>query len=331
MVLSVVWLVAGLVILYFGAEALVDGASRIALSFGVSPMIVGLTVVAFATSAPEFVVSLLATLRGTPDLAVGNVVGSNIANIALIVGATAIILPIVVERSVLRRDYPFMIAATALAIVLGWVGGAYSQTDALIFLLLLFAFLGACLRVALKQNKVFRDTAAMRAVTEPEKPPSRLVPLVKCVIGLVGLVVGAQLMVLGAVDIAQTFGISELVIGVTILAFGTSLPELATSIVAAVRKQADISLGNIIGSNIFNVGFILGGVGILSPIRVSEQAARFDLPVMGLIALVLYPIARFSGRVGRLSGAFLLSLYIGYIVSTYLISMGTIDIGLSPS
>ncbi|MFT6398148.1 MAG: cation:H+ antiporter [Bradymonadia bacterium] len=314
MIVHILLLILGLVILYFGAEYLVAGASKIALSFGISPMIIGLTIVALATSAPEFVVSLLAAVRGSPDLAIGNVVGSNVANIALIVGASAILLPMAVERDVLRRDYPIMVVALFVAIGLAWSGSKIDRVDGLILLGILAFFLAACLRVALQQNRHFRATGQMRALDPADRKLG--LQITKVVGGIIALVVGANLMVDNAVAIARHYEISELVIGATIVALGTSLPELATAIVAALRKEPDISLGNILGSNIFNTCFILGGVSMIQPIEVSEQALRLDMPVMGAIGLLLFPIMRLSYKVTRADGVLLLLAYAGYIVAS---------------
>lgn len=324
MLLSFVWLIVGLVILYYGAEFLVAGASNIALSYGISPMIVGLTVVAFATSAPEFVVSLTAALAGSPKLALGNVVGSNVANIALIVGVASLIFPMAVERSVFVRDYPTMVFISVAAIGLGWWGGAVERGDGIVLLAILLVFLSACVSVAVKQNREFKQTGAMDAIS-PEQRRLGL-QIGRCVVGLVGLVVGADLMVDNAVEIARSFEIDELVIGVSIVAIGTSLPELATSVVAALRKEADISLGNIIGSNVFNVGFILGGVSLIRPIPVDGQALHFDLPVMLLVSLLLFPLMRISMRVTRIDGALLTITYFAYLALTYLVSIGRVAV-----
>ncbi len=321
MALDIILLIVGLAILYYGAEFLVEGASKIALSYGVSPMIIGLTVVAFATSAPEFVVSLLATFDGSPDLALGNVVGSNVANIALIVGASAVLLPMTVERSVFTRDYPFMMGSVALAIVLAYLGSTIDRLDGILLLALLITFLASCLRVAVQQNREYRATGQMHAVGAQSSNGKHLL---KVVGGVGGLVVGAQLMVKSAVSIATAYNVPELVIGVTIVALGTSLPELATSIVAALKKETDISLGNILGSNIFNTCFILGGVSVLKPIPVAPEALRFDLPAMAVISLLLFPVMRLKNRVSRGDGVLMLVCYLSYIALSYSFATGVL-------
>lgn len=322
MLLPSLLLIVGLVVLYFGAEFLVEGASKIALGFGISPMIIGLTVVAAATSAPEFVVSLMATMNGSPDLALGNVVGSNVANLALIVGASAVLLPMTVERSVFSRDYPFMIGSVTIALVAAYVGDRIGRIDAIVLLSFLGVFLGLCLRVALAQNREFKATGQMAALNASKR--GNLKHIGKVLGGVAGLVIGAKLMVDNAVQIALHFGISELVIGVTIVALGTSLPELATAIVAALKKEPDISLGNIIGSNIFNTCLILGGVAAIEPISIAAEAQRFDLPAMAAISLLIFPMMRRENRVTRLDGSILLVLYTSYIVFSYLFATGKI-------
>lgn len=318
MIIDFVLLLVGLTVLYYGAEFLVDGASKIALGYGISPMIIGLTIVAFATSAPEFVVSLLATLDGSPALAIGNVVGSNIANIALIVGASAVILPMTVERSVFSRDYPFMMGSILLTLAIVYTFSAINLPSGLLLLVVLGVFLYKCLKIALKQNREFRATGTERAVTETGSVGANAI---KVLGGVVGLVVGAQLMVKSAINIASEFGVPELVIGVTIVALGTSLPELATAIVAALKKEPDISLGNILGSNIFNTCFILGGVSVIKPIPVPEEALRFDLPAMAFVALLLFPLMRLGYKVTRADGILLLVCYVSYIVLSYVFAV----------
>ncbi len=320
MLIDFVLLIAGLVVLYYGAEFLVDGASQLAMRFGISPLIIGLTIVAFATSAPEFVVSLIATLQGSADMAVGNVMGSNIANIALIVGIASLILPMGVERIVFRRDYPFLVLITVIAFIFCVVGANISRIEGSILLLTLAGFVGFCLHAALEQARRFRATGAHKALADESHSP--WIDGGKILIGIAGLVGGAQLMVMSASDIAREFGISELAIGVTIVAFGTSLPELATSVVAAMKKETDISLGNIVGSCIFNLGFILGGVSLIRPINVPHEAIVFDIPYTVGVTLLLFPLMFIGRRVGRMDGAILTLVYVTFITRTAIVTMG---------
>jgi cation:H+ antiporter len=226
----------------------------------------------------------------------------------------------VVERSVLRRDYPIMVVAMAIATVFAMTSQQINRYEALFLLSLLGGFLWLCLREAVSQSRQYRATGQFQI---GQAAPKRIAKnAARAVAGLIGLVIGAQLMVDNAVAIARMFDISELVIGVTIVAFGTSLPELATSLVAAFRKEPDMSLGNIIGSNIFNTTFILGGVSLVAPIQASSQAVRFDLPAAMLIGLLLFPLMRMGNRISRVDAAVLLGAYVSYVVLSVLYSTG---------
>jgi cation:H+ antiporter len=313
---NVLLLLIGLVVLYFGAEYLVKGASRIAISFGISQLVVGLTVVAFATSAPEFVVSLFATLGHSADMAIGNVVGSNIANIALIIGVSAMILPFPVDESVPRRDYPFLFVSAFVAWGLCWWNYNITRIEGVVLLLLLGGFLFACAKFAISQNKEFRASGAYKEVPKEVTMHGRNAAFV--IGGLIGLIIGAKLMVDNASEIARAFDISELAIGVTIVALGTSLPELATSVVAALRNEADISVGNIVGSCIFNLCFILGGVSLIDPLDVSREAVIFDFPASLILVVGLFPLIRYRKHVNRIDGALLALFYALYIAATYM-------------
>lgn len=316
MLVDFLLLFVGLVVLYYGAEFLVKGASRVAIGFGISPLVVGLTVVAFATSAPEFIVSLLAALQDSADMAIGNVIGSNIANIALIVGVSALILPFPVDQTVVRRDYPFLLVSALFV----WGAAAWNldinRIEAVILLVILAGFLYACALYALDQNKEFVASGAYKQIPKEMLQHGR--NTLYLIGGFIGLVIGAKLMVDNATAIARAFDISELIIGVTIVALGTSLPELATSVVAALRGEADISIGNIVGSCIFNLCFILGGVSLFDPLSVSEQALRFDFPASVVLVVGLFPLIRFRKKVGKLDGALLVAFYVVYIVLTAL-------------
>ncbi|TVR01146.1 MAG: sodium:calcium antiporter [Deltaproteobacteria bacterium] len=312
---SLLLFIVGLVLLVAGADHMIERAARLGTRLGVSRLVLGLTVLAFGTSAPEFVISLLAGLGGSPDLAVGNVVGSNIANVALVVGLTAIFLPLAVDRLARRRDIPYMLAGLALLIVLG-LDGIFSRLDAILLLLYIGGFLALCTRQALRERRIQRETAALPAVDPDAASP--LTDVLVLLSGLAALVVGAQLMVRAASDIARTIGVSELVIGVSIVAIGTSLPELATSVIAAVKKELDMSLGNILGSNIFNTGFVVGGVALVVPLPVDPQAVAFDMPVMLVISLLLIPLTLRGRAIGRGAGILLVSLFVAYLAGTFL-------------
>lgn len=309
---------AGLVLLYFGAEWLVAGAAGLARSYGVRPLIVGLTVVAYGTSSPELVVGVSAGLQGEGAIAVGNVVGSNIANLALILGMTALVMPPNVEAELLRREVPVLLATTAI-VPLALADGRLGIPEA-------GALLGLAIGYTAWMVQTSRRTAASSLVagqveidanlavgTTPT--PSRLRLALRGLVGLALLVLGGHLLVEGAVGIARAIGMSERVIGLTIVAIGTSLPELATSLIAAGRGHPDIAVGNVIGSNIFNVLLILGGSGLAGSIIVPVASIRGDLVALGVVTVVA-ALAMVTGRrVSRIEGALLVLAYVGFLVS----------------
>ena len=290
----------GLAILYFGAEGMLGGATRIARRLGVSPLVIGLTLVAFGTSAPELSLDVTAAFRGSTELAFGDLVGSNIANVGLILGVAAIIRPLRVHARLLRAEVPIMISTALLVWGLAF-DGELSRQDGLILLALLVLFLGYSFRAARA------ETAAVRAEFA-EAAPKAGKPVVDgfmVVVGLIGLIVGAQLMVHAAVTVAEHLGVSKLMIGLTIVAIGTSLPELATSIVAARRDDADIVAGNVIGSNIFNMLCVLALVAVIRPIPVPVSSLQVDVPVMAAYSALLVPIMLRGMVVTRGEGVFL--------------------------
>ncbi len=293
--------ILGLAGLFFGGEFLVRGASAIARSFRLSPMVIGLTIVGFGTSAPEMLVSVQAALAGSPAIAIGNVVGSNIANILLILGISAVIAPLIIPVRKLWRDLGFMLLATAVIWVM-LLDGNVTRLDGLLLILGLVVFLA----VAFLTGKV-----------EPEEDTSGDMPQWKAwaytLGGLVVLVIGARLLVDGATEIARGFGVSEAVIGLTIVAVGTSLPELATSVVAAIRKQTEIAVGNIVGSNIFNIFGILGTTALIAPIPSEARFAMVDMPWAAAAAIGLTVLAFLLGGLPRIAGALLLATYGGYL------------------
>ena len=259
--LSFIMLVFGFVLLVWGADKFVAGASALARRLGVSPLLVGLTIVAFGTSAPELAVSLTAALQGANEIAVGNVVGSNIFNLLMVAGLSAVVCPLVMDRTLLRRDWPISLGAAVLLLVYILPDLTISRIEGIILLLLFAMVLGMQIRAALKN----RDTL------ESEEDEITMPPLmigVNIVLGLACIIIGGQLAVNGATGIARMFGLSETLIGLTIVAIGTSLPELVTSLVAARKGQNEIAMGNVIGSNIFNLLFILGVSATITPIPV---------------------------------------------------------------
>ena len=305
-----IWLqlIGGLVLLAGGGEFLVRGASSLAARLGLSSLVIGLTVVAFGTSAPEVAVSLGATLDGRSAIAVGNVVGSNAFNVLFILGASALIAPLAVSRQILRVDVPIMIAVSVLALVMA-LDGKYGLIDGLVMLAAFAGYVVFTVREGKRQ-------AAADEPAEVKGPAWLSFALVAG--GLALLVLGARFFVAGAIDLARLLGLSETVIGLTIVAAGTSLPEVATSIMAAVRGQRDIAVGNVVGSNIFNVLLILGLSAVVGRgLEVPASILRFDLPVMLAAAIALAPIALVRGHLARWEGGFFLAAYVAYV--TYLV------------
>jgi cation:H+ antiporter len=291
---------------------LVRGASRLAVSFGVSPLVVGLTVVAFGTSAPEMAVSVGSALGGAPDLAIGNVVGSNIANVLLILGISALITPLLVDEQIIRQEIPIMIGASALLVVMALDGNI-----GLVESIVLFALVIAYTLFLVVQSR--RASKAVQDEFETGIPTSTwdrhwAVQLALIAVGLVLLVVGADWLVDAAVAFARAFGVSDLVIGLTVVAVGTSMPEIATSIIAAIRGQRDIAVGNVVGSNVFNILAVLGAAGIASGVGlpVSDAARNFDLWVMLAVAFACLPIMITGREIARWEGVVFLAYYVAY-------------------
>jgi cation:H+ antiporter len=309
MTLAIIYLLAGLVLLYYGAEALVRGSSSLALRLGLSPLVVGLTVVAFGTSTPELMVSLKAALAGQADISVGNVVGSNICNIGLILGICALVTPIATTSQIVRIDIPIMLAITAITIFL-LADGTIGLPEGIFLTTLLVAYIVFSIGLARRQPADSLGTEFGEEVKISKR--GLAIDLLMVAGGLVLLVFGARFLVDGAVIIARTFGWTEALIGLTVIAVGTSLPELATSLVAAIKKEADIAVGNIVGSNIFNLLGILGITAIVHPLA-ATGIGRIDYAVMAVFALVLWPMAYHQKRITRLEGAILLAGYVAYV------------------
>jgi cation:H+ antiporter len=333
----------GLVLLVAGGELLVRGAAGLAARIGMSPLVVGLTVVAFATSAPELAVTLGAVLGGEPGLAVGNVVGSNIANVLMILGTAAVILPLLVKVQLVRVDIPFMATFSVLFLLLAGDGGL-SRVDGLILFVLLALYISVAIILSRRDGqaddlhgpgasiatasagRVSRtvgdnaDTMTEAAREVDAKGGSIGRDLLFLLIGVGLLIVGANILVRGATGIATAFGVSDLIVGLTVVAVGTSLPELATSIVAVRRGQRDLAVGNVVGSNIFNIGAVAGLAGIISPtgLPVPESALALDIPLMIAASVVLLPLAFTGSVIRRWEGALLLGLYIAYLIYTVL-------------
>ena len=300
MLINIVLLVMGLVVVLKGADWLTDGAVNIASRFGVSQMVIGLTIVAMGTSMPELCVSMVSALKGTPDLAVGNVVGSNTLNTLLIVGCSALVAPIMVKRSSVRRDIPFAVLASLLMLIFCLDGGIDRLDDALLFIL--FAvFMFVTVKYGKNEGTEAKTTAA---------PLGKAALLL--VVGLVCLILGSNLFVDNASFIASTLGVSDAVIGLTIVAGGTSLPELATSMVSAKKGNSDIAIGNVIGSNVFNILMIIGVTGLVKPMHI-KGITSLDLIVMLASMLLLWFFCRTTYKVKRWEGAVLAISYIAYL------------------
>jgi cation:H+ antiporter len=300
---DVLLVVVGLVGLYGGGELLVRNASSLARSLGLSPLVIGLTVVAFGTSAPELAATVAAALRGAPEIALGNVIGSNIANIGLILALTALVYPLVTRWGFVRRELPIMLGATALASVL-LLDGELERVEGVVLLAALAAFLVLS----------FRDAGGEGATaSSAPRSGSAVRSGLLAALGVVVLVVGAQALVAGAVAIASALGVSERVIGLTMVAVGTSLPELASSLVAALRRETDIILGNIVGSNVFNLLAVLGVAALVHPLGFDALAVRADLVVMAAFSIVMAPMVLRGLRLGRREGAALLVAYCVYV------------------
>lgn len=314
-------LIAGLVLLFAGGELLVRGAVRLAAGLGISPLVVGLTVVGFGTSTPELVTSVQAAMSGAPGIAIGNIVGSNIANILLIVGISALIYPIVINSAAFKRDGAVLLTVAIVFALVAWSMpfGRIVGAGFVIALIGYVAYVIRAERASVPDHGAVHDKAAALAGTDPALSPTqsvhgnRLASVAFCIVGLALLIGGGSLLVSSAVTLAEAFGISDTIIGLTIVAVGTSLPELITSLIAALRKQADVAFGNIVGSNIYNILGIGGVTALLSPLSVPEQIVRFDNIAMILASIVLVTFAWTGLRIGRREGALLLAGYALYV------------------
>ena len=303
LLLDYLYIFGGLIGLFFGGEALVRGSVSIARRMLISPLIIGLTVVGFGTSTPELLVSVQAALRGVPDIALGNIIGSSIANILLIVGLTALVWPIRIAAAAIRRDIIFMIASVLLLVPLFAMGE-------------LGRISGLLLVAGLSVYLVLTFLSSREDTTEDDNPAAQsslIVSVSWMTFGFVALLFGAQFLVDGAVSVARGFGVSEAFIGLTIVAIGTSLPELATSLIAAFRHQSDIAIGNVIGSNIFNVLGVLGVTALIAPISVSGRFLSFDLPILIGVSCVLAGVLLTRPQIGRGIGVLMLLGYAAYL------------------
>ncbi len=348
MLLQSILFIAGITGVYFGAEWLVKGSSKLSRDLGIKPIVIGLTVVAFGTSSPELAVSLTASIRGSNDIAIGNIIGSNIANIGLVLGIAAIVLPLKVERIIMKRELPLMIAVSAgLCLMamdrkIGLVDGILLFTGIILYISYqVYSTLDSKRKLRNSTGSTYEASSSASAssahsslqhsdsgipddktdITERVNKQSQtrrnlLFYIVYIIIGLACLLVGAHILVKSAIFIAGRLGMSEMVIGLTVVAFGTSVPEMATSVVSVLRKEADICVGNVIGSNIFNILMVIGSVALVRPLDVGRETLFFEFPAMLLFSVALIPMIRGNLRVNRLEGSL---LTVGYIVFIFLL------------
>ena len=307
--LFILAIIAGFAVLIWGADRFVDGAANIATNFGVSPLIVGLTIVGFGTSAPEMLVSALASIDGAPALGIGNALGSNIANIGMVLGITILVTPLVINSATLNREFPMLALVMALALFLLW-DQFLGYTDGLIlfagFILTLFGMAYLAIRSSKDDplEQEFEQEYAEAKMTTKQS-------ILSFIIGLTALLIGSKALVWGAVGVATLLGVSELIIGLTIVAIGTSLPELAASIISVLKNEHDIAIGNILGSNIFNILAVLAMPGLIQPSTVDSAVISRDFPFMVALFVMLYLFSR-TGHIGRLAGSSLLVVYVAY-------------------
>ena len=304
----IIFLVLGLVTLFIGAEGLIRGSSALALKIGITPLVVGLTIVAFGTSTPELVVSMKAAIIGNSSISLGNVVGSNIANIALILGVAALIRPLDVHANVIRREIPIMIGLSILLIIL-LLDGELSFIDGIIFVFGIITYNIINVVMARKEKNAEVDKEFKEGLKTGLGVPISIVMIVG---GLGLMILGANLFVTSSISIAKVIGVSDAIIGLTIVAVGTSLPELITSVVAAYKNESDIAIGNVVGSNIFNILGILGITALVIPLS-SEGISYVDFGVMLLTAIILLPLSKTGFRISRLEGGLLITGYLVYI------------------
>ncbi len=317
MLVAILAVIAGLALLVWSADKFVDGAASTARHFGMPSLLIGMVIVGFGTSAPEMVVSALAAGQGNPGIALGNAFGSNITNIALILGLTAVISPIAVQSKILRKEMPLLMLMTVLVIGLLW-DLDISRWDAIILLIGFGAFMGWSIWQGMQKKT---DTLAAEVEHEASQHSMHLkTAIFWLILGLIVLVASSRMLVWGAVEIAQAFGVSDIIIGLTIIAVGTSLPELASSIIAIRKNEHDLALGNVIGSNLFNTLAVVGIAGAIHPLAVEPEVLWRDAMFMGVLTLSLFVIGygfRGEGRINRVEGAILLAAYVGY--TAYLI------------
>ncbi len=319
MLLQCILFIIGFLGVYFGAEWLVKGSSNLSRELGIRPLIIGLTVIAFGTSSPELAVSLTASIKESSEIAIGNIIGSNIANIGLVLGITAMIFPLKVERNIIKNELPLMIAISVVFYLMamdkkiGFIDGSFLFTGIILFT-------GYHIYRTIKSSSRSynltsgTDMAGFADKQSLTRRKNLLLNILFIAIGLAGLLIGAQLLVKGAIFIAGRCGISEMAIGLTAVAFGTSIPEMATSVVSAFRKEAELCVGNIIGSNIFNILMVIGSVTLIRPLNVTQETLFFELPAMLLFSAVLIPMMMGTWAINRIKGFILVFGYCAFVV-----------------
>lgn len=314
MVVSFILLIVGFVLLVKGADFFVDGSSSIAKFLKIPSIVIGLTIVAFGTSAPEAAVSIIAGIKGSNDIAVGNVIGSNMFNLLVVLGVSAAIKPVKIDSQIIKKEFPFMLLATLAFLIISFdvalgngIANVISRNEAFLLLILMVIFLYSVITSALRSRK--ENAAAF----EEDKPKYGIVKsIIFTVGGLAGIIIGGQLVVDSASDIARGFGMSETLVGLTIVAVGTSLPELVTSIVAAKKGESDIAIGNVVGSNVFNILFVLAASAAITPMNINAQSL-FDLVVLMAVTALTYVFCITQKKVNRPEGIMLVLIYVGYL------------------
>jgi len=299
--------IIGLIILYLGGEGLVRGSSRLARAMGINPVLIGLTIVAFGTSAPELVVSIIAAFKGSNDLIMGNILGSNIANIGLILGISALIYPISIKLTLVKVELPFMISISILLLLLSQNLIIEHIEGAILFILLISMIIYSCYDAFKEPKEIEKEFSEFVQVDR-----SYYKNILYIVFGVIGLSIGAKLLVDSAISIAQSLGVSQALIGITAVAIGTSLPELTTSVIAALKRESGIIIGNIIGSNIFNIG-ILGIISVLKPIEMNQHLLQFEFFIMILFSIILLPIMKTGFKITKTEGLLLLLFYLMFL------------------
>ena len=318
MLLAIAAVLCGLALLVYAADRFVFGASGLAYNFGISPLMVGLTIVAFGTSAPEIFVSGAAAFQNNPNLAIGNAIGSNIANVGLVLGITALVVPMTVYANIIQQQFPIMFLVMFISLAI-FFNDYLGRAEAIILIILLFLFIFYTVINERKQTPVIDESSIDIGAPKP------IISVIWLIVGLVLLIVSSKILVWGAVDIAKKLGVSDLIIGLTIIAIGTSLPEVATSITSALKGKPDLAMGNVVGSNIFNLLAVTGTAGIISPTVINSDVMGRDVPVMFAITILMVILAtpwRDNHLLSRFSGGILLTGYISYLV--YLIIQASI-------